>query len=176
MRRLRFAALCAALLALPAAGAWAAVPGFSDKHISVLEHDGLPMSMQDALERINFRPFVPSTNYAMVALLPAFHGQDADNPENRGIGFEYTSGGIIYVLREWPLAGGSLSAYPSLPPVGTCATGHLIMGTTLHPRSYGWTTATLAFALQPDLDPGQNPNPRALKKEWARLVARGACR
>jgi hypothetical protein len=177
MRCLRFAALTAALLALSTAAAWAnAVPGFSDKHISLLENRGLPMTQQDALERINFHPFVPSTDYGMVALLPAFHGDDKDNPENRGIGYSYMSGGILYVLREWPLSGASLSAYPSVAPMGTCGTGHLVLGTVLHPRAYAWTTATLAFALQPDIDPGANPDERALKKEWARLVKRGACR
>jgi hypothetical protein len=60
--------------------------------------------------------------------------------------------------------------------MGTCSTGHLVLGTELHPRSYAWTTATLAFALQPDIDSGANPDVRALKKEWARLVKRGACR
>jgi hypothetical protein len=162
---------------LSTAAAWAnAVPGFSDKHISLLENRGLPMTQQDALERINFHPFVPSTDYGMVALLPAFHGDDKDNPENRGIGYSYTSDGILYVLREWPLAGASLSAYPTVAPMGTCSTGHLVLGTVLHPRAYAWTTATLAFALQPDIDPGANPDERALKKEWARLVKRGACR
>jgi len=152
------------------------VPGFSDRHISLLENRGEPMNEEAAIKQITFRPFVPSPDYAMVALLPAFHGADQDNPENEGIGYEYSSDGIIYVLREWPLAGATLDLYPSVPPVGSCTTGHLVMGTPLHPRSYAWTTATLAFALQPDLDPGENPNEKALKKEWARLVKRGACR
>ncbi len=51
------------------------------------------MSAQEAMERITFHPFVPTPNYAEVALLPAFHGDDKDNPENRGIGYEYVSGG-----------------------------------------------------------------------------------
>lgn len=175
MRCLPFALAVALLLSL-AGTVSAAVPGFSEKHISLLENRGLPMSEQEAIERVTFRPFVPSPDYAMVALLPAFHGDDKDNPENRGIGYEYTSNGIIYVLREWPLAGASLDRYPPLPPVGTCGTGHLVLGTPQHPRSYAWTTATLAFALQPDIDSGANPNVPALKKEWARLVKRGACR
>jgi len=178
MRCLRSAAILLALLALPAAPALAdsAVPGFSTKHVTLLENRGLPMSEQEAIERITFRPFVPAANYSEVALLPAFHGDDKDNPENRGIGYEYVSGGRTYVLREWPLAGGSLDKYPSVPPVGTCDTGHLTLGTPRYPRSYGWTTATLAFALQPDIPSGANPDVPALKKEWARLVKRGACR
>jgi hypothetical protein len=176
MRCLRTAAMAAALMAFSTIAASGAVPGFSDKHISLLENRGLPMSQQDALERINFHPFVPSTDYGMVALLPAFHGDDKDNPENRGVGYSYMSAGVLYVLREWPLAGASLDKYPSVAPMGTCTTGHLVLGTIVHPRSYAWTTATLAFALQPDIDSGANPDVSALKKEWARLVKRGACR
>lgn len=180
MRPLRSAAMIFALLALSAAPAPGAdssvVPGFSTKHVSLLENRGLPMSEQEAIERITFRPFQPTPNYLEVALLPSFHGDDKDTPENRGIGYSYNSAGEIYVLREWPLAGGSLDKYPTVPPMGTCSTGHLVLGTVKHPRSYAWTTATLALALQPDIDSGANPNVPALKKEWARLVKRGACR
>ncbi len=180
MRTFRSAVMIFALLTLSAAPVLAAeagaVPGFSSKHVSLLENRGLPMSEQEATERITFRPFVPTPNYLEVALLPAFHGDDKDTPENRGIGYSYNSAGEIYVLREWPLAGGSLDKYPTVPAVGTCTTGHLVLGTFKHPRSYAWTTATLALALQPDIDSGANPNVPALKKEWARLVKQGACR
>ena len=177
MRCLRFAAVWLALLVFSTTSVLAEpVPGFATKRDNLLDKQGLPMSEQEAVERITFHPFVPAANYIIVALLPAFHGDDKDNPENRGIGFEYVSGGLLYILREWPLAGGSLDKYPSVPPIGTCTTGHLNLGTPTHPRGYAWTTATLAFALQPDVDSGVNPNVPALKKEWARLVKRGACR
>jgi hypothetical protein len=109
-------------------------------------------------------------------LLPAFHSYDSDSPENRGIGFEYVEAGVSYVLREWPLSGGSLGSYPSIAPEGTCTTGHLALGTPQHIRAIAWTTETLVFALQPDVPSGTNPNVRSLKAEWARLVKRGACR
>ena len=177
MRFVRSAAIIAALLTLSAVPVLAeGVPGFSGKNITLLENRGLPMSAQEAMERITFHPFVPSPNYSEVGLLPAFHGDDKDLPENRGIGYEYVSAGHTYVLREWPLAGGSLDKYPSVPPMGTCTTGHFTLGTPQHPRAFAWTTPALAFTLQPDIPSGANPDVPALKKEWARLVKRGACR
>jgi hypothetical protein len=141
----------------------------------LVEQRGMPMSEQEALERITFRPFVPAANYSQVALLPAFHGDDKDSPQNRGIGYEYTSAGHTYLLREWPLAGGSLDLYPALKPEGTCSSGHSVSGPPEDSRALAWSTATLALALQPDTFGGPT-DVRALHKEWARLIKRGACR
>jgi hypothetical protein len=180
MRFVRPAAIVTALLAMcsaPFAPAFAqGVPVFAGKPLTLLEERGMLMSAQDAMERVAFHPFVPSPNYIAVALLPAAHGDDKDVPQNRGIGFEYVTAGVAYVLSEWPVFPTSLSQYPSVPAMGTCTTGHLNLGTPRHPRAYSWTTPTLVFALQADVDPGVNPNPRALRAEWARLVRRGACR
>ncbi|HEY5350125.1 MAG TPA: hypothetical protein VIJ64_10345 [Candidatus Lustribacter sp.] len=181
MRLVRFAAIVAALLTLSAAlgGAPAAaegVPGFTPTDLPLIEQRGLPMSAQEAMERITFHPFVPTPHYLEVALLPALHGDDKENPQNRGIGYEYASAGQIYILREWPLAGASFNRYPSIPGAGTCTTGHLTEGTPQHIRALAWSTPTLGFALQPDIPQGGNPNLRALRTEWARLVKRGACR
>jgi hypothetical protein len=177
MRFLRSAAMLAALLTFASAPVLAeGVPGFTPTDKPLIEQRGLPMSAQEAMERITFHPFVPSTNYDEVALLPALHGDDKDNPENRGIGYEYDSGGQIYILREWPLAGASFDKYPTVPSEGTCTTGHFTEGTPQHIRALAWTTATLGFALQPDIPQGGNPNLKALRKEWGRLVKLGACR
>jgi len=177
MRFVRPAALFAALLSLASVPALAeGVPGFTATDKPLIEQRGLPMSAQDAMERITFHPFVPSPNYAEVALLPALHGDDKENPQNRGIGYEYSSGGQIYILREWPLAGASFDRYPSIPAEGTCTTGHFTEGTPQHMRALAWTTPTLAFALQPDIPQGGNPNLKLFRKEWGRLVKLGACR
>lgn len=177
MRPFRSGAVLAALLVLcaPAVNA-EGVPGFTDSKITLLENRGMVMSEQDALQRISFRPFVPTPNYLEVALLPPIVGADKDDPQNRGIGYEYRSAGHTYVLREWPLMGTDLDRYPPVPPVGTCKTGHLTLGTPRYPRSYAWTSGDIAMALQPDIPSGANPNVPALKKEWLRLVKRGACR
>ena len=177
MRFVRSAAIVAALISFSAAALAEGVPGFNPAlQKPLIEQRGLPMSAQEAMERITFRPFVPSPSYAEVALLPALHGDDKDNPENRGIGYEYISAGQIYILREWPLAGATFDRYGTLPAQGTCTTGRFTEGTAQHIRALAWTTPTLAFALQPDIPQGKNPNWPALKKEWARLVTRGACR
>ena len=141
----------------------------------LVEQRGLPMSAQEAMERITFHPFAPSPNYSQVGLMPAFHGDDKDHPENRGIGYEYNSGGKAYLLREWPLAGGSLDKYPSMKAEGTCKTGHSALGPPESARGIAWTTSTLAFVLQPDTFGGPT-DVKALHKEWARLIKRGACR
>jgi hypothetical protein len=127
------------------------------------------------MERITFHPFVPTPNYSQVGLMPAFHGDDKDHPENRGIGYEYTAGGQTYLLREWPLAGGSLDRYPAMKPEGMCKTGRSALGPPENSRSIAWTTSTLAFALQADAL-GGSTNVPALHREWARLIKRGACR
>ena len=151
------------------------VPGFTTKG-TLLEQRGLPMSEQDAVERVTFRPFLPTPSYSEVGLLPAFHGDDKDNPENRGIGFEYTSAGQAYLLREWPLAGGSLDKYATVPALAGCQTGHFTTGTPQHPRELAWTSQNLVFALQVDIPWATLPNEKALHAEWVRLIKRGACR
>ena len=108
------------------------MPAFADDPTPppkpLIEQRGLTMSAQEAMERITFHPFVPQ-GYTAVGLMPAFHGDDKDHPENRGIGYQYASAGQTYLLREWPLAGGNIDRYPMLNPEGTCKTG------PLHPRT-----------------------------------------
>lgn len=176
MRLLRSSAVLAALLVTLASPALPQGTVFGGKPATLLEQRGLPMSYQEAVERVTFHPFVPTPSYVEVALLPAFHGDDKDHPENRGVGFEYVSSGHTYVLREWPLAGGSLDKYPSIAPEGTCTTGHFTLGTPQHMRAIAWTGGMLVFALQPDIDSGKNADVPAMRAEWLRLVKRGACR
>lgn len=167
-------ALAAMLAAWPAATVAEGVPAFEEGQKPFLEQRGLPMTQQEARARITFAPFVPTPQYTQVALLPPFHGYDKDNPENRGIGYAYAIRGLSFVLREWPRAGGSLSAasYASMPGVKGCTDAYVIQGTERSVRGIGWETGTRIFALQMD----GRAQPRALHAEWTRLVARGACR
>jgi len=142
----------------------------------LIEHVGYTMTAQEAMERIAFHPFVPSESYTEIALLPSFHGDDKDRPDNRGIGYGYTRDAIAYVLREWPRAGGSLTDYPSMRGPQGCTDAYYTQGTPEHPRAVAWQTPTLVFALQPDLPIGTNPDAHAFMAEWARLAKRGACR
>jgi hypothetical protein len=165
----RPSAVFALVLCLAAPAFAQAVPFFNVKPGTILEKFGLTMSEQEARERIAFHPFVPSTSYTEVALIPPFHG----------IGYEYPENGIFYVLREWPRAGGSLEAlYASGAYHGPkdCPNGFFTMGTPRFPRAVAWETQALVFALQPDIPYGENPNLRALRAEWERLAKRGVCR
>jgi hypothetical protein len=143
----------------------------------LIEKVGFTMTAQEAMERIAFRPFVPSPSYTSVALLPAFHGDDKDHPENRGIGYAYVSNGVTYVLREWPRAGGSIHDYqaPLHPPKG-CTDSFIVLGSPRAPRAVAWQTTAMAYTLQPDLEQGNPIDAKGLLAEWARLAARGACR
>jgi len=175
----RLAALtCAALLSVAVPAFAQPVPFFNVKPGTILEKFGLTMSAQEAAERITFHPFVPSTSYTEVALLPAFHGEDKDVPQNRGIGYEYPEGKIFYVLREWPRAGGSLDQYAAAAYKGPkeCPNAFFTMGTPRYPRAIAWETDAMVFSLQPDIPYGQNPDIKALRAEWTRLAKRGVCR
>ena len=163
-------------LALTVPASSEGVPGFAPKPGTILEVFGMAMSAQQAMERISFHPFVPTTSYTEVALLPAFHGDDKDRPENRGIGYEYAQKGIFYVLRQWPRAGGTLDKYPRYAGPKACPNGYFTLGTSRFPRAVAWTTDALIFSLQPDIASGANPNLPALRSEWERLTKRGACR
>jgi hypothetical protein len=173
------AVLAVLLFALRAPAFAQAVPFFDVKPGTILEKFGLVMSAQEAMERVTFHPFVPSVNYTEVALIPAFHGDDKDHPENRGLGYEYPVNGIFYVLRQWPRAGGSLTTqYSGASYVGPkdCKEAYFTMGTPRFPRAVAWQTKTMVYSLQPDIPYGVNPNLKALRTEWERLAKRGVCR
>jgi hypothetical protein len=174
MRFSRTAVITAAVLVCSLAPAAVRADDPTPPPKPLIEQRGLPMSAQEAMDRITFHPFVPQ-GYTAVGLMPAFHGDDKDHPENRGIGYQYAQGGQVYLLREWPLAGGSLDKYPAMKPQGTCKTGHSTLGPPEDARGIAWSTATLAFALQPDTEGGPT-DVKALHKEWVRLISRGACR
>lgn len=171
-KRIVRTAVVAALSLACAVPAAAQLDVFSGKPTMIIENLGYTMSAEDAKQRITFQPFVPTPNYIEVALLPAFHGDDKDHPENRGIGYEYTMGGHAFVMREWPRAGGSLEKYPAAPAVGTCTDLHVILGTPQKPHGFAWGTGQLVFALQPDPPTDTRP----LHAELVRLVQHGACR
>ena len=173
------AAIFVLLLSLRGFAFAQAVPFFDVKPGTILEKFGLTMSAQEAMERIAFHPFVPSTSYTEVALIPPFQGNDKDHPENRGIGYEYPQNRIFYVLPEWPRAGGSLEAqYSGAAYHGPrdCPAAFFTMGTPRFPRAVAWQTGNLVYALQPDIPYGVNPNLKALRAEWERLAKRGVCR
>jgi hypothetical protein len=169
----------AVLLSVAAPARSQPIPFFDVEPGTILDKFGLEMSAQEAMERITFHPFVPSTNYTEVALLPAFHGDDKDHPENRGIGYEWPVGKIFYVLREWPRAGGSLETqYAAATYKGPkdCPNAFFTTGTPRRPRAFSWETHALVFSFQPDIPYGKDPDLKALRAEWERIAKRGVCR
>jgi len=139
----------------------------------LVARQGIETPERDALSGIGFRPFTPTRHALTVALLAPFKGPDT--LANRGIGYEYAGDrGRMYVLRQWPSNGGSISGFPGITlNEPACPDVHAFGGTKSKPRGLVWTTPRgLVLTLQPD----GAPDPRNLEAEWRRLVRRGACR
>lgn len=140
----------------------------------LIEQRGLVApSIADALAHVTFRPFFPVPAPSRAALIAPFHG--GDDPKYYGIAFEYTQKGKVYVLRQWPRAGGSLNGYAPMPGEAGCTEAYLTSGTLKDVRGIAWLTNKFAFALSPDEDVPADKG-RGLRAEWSRLVHRGACR
>jgi len=131
---------------------------------TLVSHRGISMPLQKAVRGISFRPFLPSHQILDVALVAPLGG--IDNRKNRGIAFEYASGGQLFVLSEWPvndlhvdLGATELGASPC-KPVKYADDGVL------------WTTPQhLVMTLIPD----GKIKPSHLSAEARRLLSRGAC-
>lgn len=126
---------------------------------------GVTTSLPDAVHQIAFRAHPPRAQVLAVALIPPLG--NADTSRTRGIAFEYSAGGMKWLLSEWPSQGfnlmfGSQSASaPLCSPVPFSRTG------------FAWTTRDkLAMTLQPD-----GSASIAQTRDQARLVmTRLACR
>jgi len=122
------------------------------------------MPLQKAVRGIWFRPFLPSHQILDVALVAPLGG--TDNRKNRGIAFEYASGGQLLVLSEWPIN----DLHVDLVPTGLGAS-------PCTPMKYAnngvlWTTPKhLVMTLIPD----GKIKPSHLSAEARRLLSRGAC-
>jgi hypothetical protein len=144
----------------------------------LIEQRGIVVTQTEALQRIRFRPFMPTARPARAALLAPFHNARGaqENPANYGIGWEYIGRGRTFLLRQWPRAGGTLGTYTLLPGEPLCKESYLIDGSAREVRGVGWQTPRFVFALQAD-DKNLAPDRgAALKAEWHRLALRGGCR
>jgi hypothetical protein len=132
---------------------------------------GVDTPEQDALDGIAFKPFVPTKQYVLVALLAPFHG--ADTRDNRGIGYEYREHGHLFALSQWPAHGRSIAIFPELKiSEPNCTDVHSFPGSA-RTRGIVWTTPRgTVLTLQPD---GATDTAN-IQAEWHRLVRRGACR
>ena len=127
---------------------------------------GIAMPLHTARAGVSFRPFVPARELVDVALLAPYAGNDTR--ANRGIGFEYESGGRLFVLSQWPAHG--------TPPAGghpAPSRSRMQLDPRYKPDGIIWTTKRdIVATLQTD---GKS-SPSAVETEARRLVRRGACR
>ncbi len=142
----------------------------------LIERVGLPTSQTDALQRVQFRPFIPGKPIETAVLAPFHTVGQSDNPKNYGIAFAYVQKGHTFVLREWPRSTGAMGTFTALPGEPACQDSYLTFGTLQNVQGIGWQTARTIFVLQADDEKLAHDRGRALKAEWHRLALRGACR
>jgi hypothetical protein len=169
MRPLAALLLAGASLCLPLpAGAESPAPVKS----SPLAHRGFVTDRASAERAIAFRPFLPDPSPLEVALLPPFHGDQVS--ANEGIGYAYGREGRTWVLSEWPRNRGTLASFAAFPGANDphCANAHAAGGSA-RPRGVVWSTPRgIVLALMPD----GGADPRAIVREWHRLIHLGGCR
>lgn len=66
----------------------------------LLDGRGVAMPFRTAIHLISFKPLLPVERIGAAAIIPPL-GND-DTLANRGIGFEYATGGAKMHLSEWP--------------------------------------------------------------------------
>ena len=132
---------------------------------------GTPVSESVGRQGIRFRPFAPPRRIIGVALVPAFRG--ADVPANRGIAFEFAGADERrYALAEWPANGGSVDRFPLLLDGDPSCPQARSFPRSTEPSGIVWSTPHgLIMTLQAD---GAN-DARTLRREWRKLIRRGAC-
>lgn len=133
----------------------------------LIDDRGVVMPFQDAVTKISYRPYVPTSGQILAyAVIPPLGNQDT--PAHRGIAIEYESGRRAWLLSQWPkqnftllfLHGKNITDAP-------CTIAHY------KKDGVAWTTrGALAMTLQPD----GNVPAAAVVAEARRLIAAGACR
>lgn len=131
----------------------------------LIQSRGVPVTLQAAVRKANFAPFIPSAQIAGVALLPPL----SDDPAKRryaGIGIEYESNGDALLLSQWPRAGFDIAVGP------VDATSRPCTPVVYKPDGLLWTTRNgRVMTLQPDGD----VLPSRVQREAERLLRAGAC-
>ncbi|MFN2527269.1 MAG: hypothetical protein ABR584_00960 [Candidatus Baltobacteraceae bacterium] len=131
---------------------------------TLVSHRGISMPLPKAVRGISFRPFLPSHQIVDVALVAPLGGKD--NRKNRGIAFEYASGGQLLVLSEWPINDLRVDFGPTRLGASPCTLIKYADDGVL------WTTPRhLVMTLIPD----GKIKPSHLSAEARRLLSRGAC-
>ena len=159
MRCLRLVFACAIVLVAGACAHKSAAPQPSQAPM-LIDDRGIVMPLEQAVTKIDYRPWVPPRQVLKVAVIPPLG--DLDTPSHRGIAFEYQFGNQAMLLSEWPKQNFTL----------LFLRGENITYTPCKADGVAWTTKTkLAMTLQPD----GNVNPKDVDAEALRLIAQGAC-
>lgn len=131
----------------------------------LIQSRGVPVTLQAAVRKANFAPFIPSAQIAGVGLLPPL----SDEPSKRryvGIGIEYESNGDAMLLSQWPRAGFTIAVGP------VDATSRPCTPVAYKPDGLLWTTHDgRVMTLQPD----GTVLPSRVQREADRLLRAGAC-
>jgi hypothetical protein len=131
----------------------------------LIQTRGVPVSLETAVRKAKFAPFIPSAQIAGVALLPPL-SDDASKNRYVGIGIEYESDGDALLLSQWPRAGFDIA-------VGAMdATSRPCAPVAYKPDGLLWTTRDgRVMTLQPD----GTVLPARVQREAGRLLRAGAC-
>lgn len=131
----------------------------------LIQSRGVPVTLEAAVRKANFPPFIPPAQIVSVALLPPLND---DEPKRRyvGIGIEYESDGDALLLSQWPRAGFDIAVGSSDATSRPCAP------VVYKPDGLIWTTRDgRVMTLQPD----GTVLPSRLAREADRLLRAGAC-
>ncbi|MEO6913790.1 MAG: hypothetical protein ABI182_07215 [Candidatus Baltobacteraceae bacterium] len=165
MRPLTQIAFAASLVIAAACSRPAAIrPAPQSSPTILISNRGVSMSLESAVQKISFRPLLPSSNISHVAVIPPLGGEDT--LQNRGIAIEYTAGGTTLLLSEWPRQKFTLTVGQSDLGASPCAVKAYKTDGAI------WITrAGVVMTLQPD---GVVRAERVFT-EAARLVKTGNC-
>ena len=165
MRCLRLVFTCAVVLPVAACAHKSSAPAQPSLPPMLIDDRGIVMPLEQAVTKINYRPWVPHRQILKIAVIPPLG--DLDTPDHRGIAFEYQFGSQAMLLSEWPKQNFTLLFLHGQDITFTpCTIAHYKID------GVAWTTKTkLAMTLQPD----GNVNPKDVDAEARRLIAQGAC-
>jgi hypothetical protein len=132
----------------------------------LIDARGVVMPLDQALTKIDYRPWIPPRRILKFAVIPPLG--NLDTPDHRGVAIEYQYRDSAMLLSQWPKQNFTLLFLHNTDITATpCEVAHY--------KSDGvaWTTrGKLAMTLQPD----GNVSPQDVESEAQRLIAAGGCR
>jgi len=123
------------------------------------------MPLEQAIQHVAFRPYIPTSQVLAFAVLPPLGGSDVD--AHRGLGVEYLAGQDPMLLSEWPQQQFAIAFGRGRLALEPCTLEHYSA------QGVAWTTRhRVVLTLQPD----GNVPVSAVDREAGRLLRAGGCR